>query len=53
MKTRLGLKPEEYRKEDIEFVPKIKEKISEEKENLVEIAIGLNENGETSVDIKK
>lgn len=52
MKTRIGLKPEEYRKEDIEFIPKTKGDKNEEKEPVVEIAIGVNENGETSVDIK-
>jgi len=52
MKTRIGLKPEEYRKEDIEFTPKNKDDKIDEKEPVVEIAIGLNENGETSIDIK-
>ena len=52
MKTRLGLKPEEYRKADIEFIPKTKKDNIEEKEHVIEIAIGVNEEGETSVDIK-
>ena len=51
MKTRIGLKPEEYRKEDIEFVPKVRGYKEEEKQ-VVEIAIGLDENGETNIDIK-
>lgn len=46
MRTRLGLKPEEYRKQDIEFVPKEKKK-----ENVVEIAVGIDKNGETDVKI--
>ncbi len=49
MKSRIGLKPEEYRKEDIEFVPKTKE---EEKVEIAEIAVGINEKGETTIDIK-
>lgn len=52
MKTRIGLKPEEYRKADIEFIPKTKKDEIEKKEPVIEIAIGVNENGETSVDIK-
>ncbi len=49
MKTRIGLKPEEYRKEDIEFIPQVSEL-----ENIreVEIAVGMDKNGETTIEIK-
>ena len=47
MKTRIGLKPEEYRKQDIEFVPKEKKE-----ENVVEIAVGIDEKGENNIEIK-
>lgn len=50
MKTRLGLAPEEYKKQDIEFVPKIKTDI-EQKER-IEIIVGLDEEGNNSVYIK-
>lgn len=46
MRTRLGLKPEEYRKQDIEFVPKEKKE-----ESVIEIAVGIDEKGETDVKI--
>ena len=49
MKTRLGLRPEEYRKEDIEFVPKFNEP---EITNTVEITVGMDDEGETTMDIK-
>ena len=46
MKTRLGLKPEEYRKQDIEFNPKENRKV-----NVVQIDVGLDERGKTNVRI--
>lgn len=46
MKTRLGLKPEEYRKQDIEFNPKENKKV-----NVVQIDVGLDERGKTNVRI--
>ncbi len=46
MKTRIGLKPEEYRKEDIEFNPKEKREV-----NVVQIDVGLDERGKTNVRI--
>ena len=46
MKTRLGLKPEEYRKQDIEFNPK-----ENRKANVVQIDVGLDERGKTNVRI--
>lgn len=50
MSTRIGLKPEEYRQEDIEFMPKL-EKVEEE-QSVVEIAIGIDDNGQTKMEIK-
>ena len=48
MSTRIGLKPEEYRKEDIEFIPKeVKEEMK-----MVEISVGIDDNGETKIEIK-
>ena len=46
MKTRIGLKPEEYRKQDIEFDSK--ENI---KAKVVQIDVGLDERGKTNVRI--
>lgn len=46
MKTRLGLKPEEYRKQDIEFAPK-----EQMNTNVVEVSVGLDKKGETKVEI--
>lgn len=46
MKIRLGLKPEEYRKQDIEFNPKENKKV-----NVVQIDVGLDERGKTNVRI--
>ena len=46
MKTRIGLKPEEYRKQDIEFNPKENAKV-----NVVQIDVGLDERGKTNVRI--
>lgn len=44
MKTRIGLKVEEYREEDIHFVPKLNEPT---RERTIEIKVGMNEDGET------
>lgn len=44
MKTRIGLRPEEYRKQDIEFNPK-----ENRKANVIQIDVGLDGNGKTSV----
>lgn len=49
MKTRIGLKPEEYREQDINFVPKIKE-LEEPKK--IEIQVSTGKDGETIVNIK-
>ena len=46
MKTRIGLKPEEYRKQDIEFDSK-----ENRKANVVQIDVGLDERGKTNVRI--
>lgn len=46
MKTRIGLKPEEYRKQDIQFNAKEKEEV-----NVIQIAVGLDERGKTNVRI--
>ena len=51
MSTRIGLKPEEYRAEDIEFIPK-EEKQEIEETRVVEIAIGMDDNGQTKMEIK-
>ena len=52
MKTRLGLAPEEYRKQDIEFIPKVKQLTSQDIEkNNIEISISIDENGENRIDI--
>lgn len=46
MKPRIGLKPDEYKKEDIQFTPKLyKEK------NVVEIEIGLDKDGKTEIEV--
>ncbi len=49
MKTRIGLKPEEYREQDIKFVPKTKKL---EESNKVEIEISTDKEGETVINIK-
>ena len=49
MKTRIGLKPEEYRKQDIEFVPKIKQEPTDI--NSVGISIDVDERGENKIDV--
>ena len=49
MRTRIGLKPEEYRKEDIEFIPRVYEP---ERARTIEIMVEMDENGETTIDIK-
>lgn len=46
MKTRVGLDPKEYRKEDIDF--KLKEY---DEKSVVEIKVGLNENGTTNIEV--
>lgn len=46
MKTRIGLKPEEYRKRDIEFEFK-----EDKKKDILEIEVGLNRNGETEIKV--
>lgn len=47
MRTRIGLKPEEYRKQDIEFVPK-----EEKEKNVIEIAVGIDDNGENEIKLR-
>lgn len=47
MRTRIGLKPEEYRKQDIEFVPK-----EEKEKNIIEIAVGIDDNGENEIKLR-
>ena len=49
MKTRLGLKADEYKKRDIEFVPKIRESTPEK--NSVEILVGVDEEGNNKIEI--
>lgn len=51
MKTRIGLKPEEYNKQDIEFQPKLK-KAKEPIKNEIEISISVDENGENKIEIE-